>query len=61
MGRETKRDYNGKQRMNKVKKERYEKPRISYQRIFETSTLACGKCSPGPIIQPACGGFPKAS
>jgi hypothetical protein len=47
--------------MKKVKKEKYEKPKISYQKIFETSTLACGKCSPGPIIQPACGGFPKAS
>lgn len=44
-----------------IKKEKYEKPALKSQKIFETSTLACGKCKPGPIVQPSCTGFPKKS
>ncbi|MFH1074495.1 MAG: S24/S26 family peptidase [Candidatus Firestonebacteria bacterium] len=38
------------------KKEKYEKPALKSQKIFETSTLACGKCNSGPIKLPSCKG-----
>jgi len=43
------------------KKEKYERPKMRTQRIFETSTLACGKCASGPFQQPSCGGYPRNS
>jgi len=43
------------------KKQKYEKPKLKAQRIFETSTLACGKCAANPIYQPSCTGFPRNS
>ncbi|MCX5776322.1 MAG: hypothetical protein NTX32_01620 [Candidatus Firestonebacteria bacterium] len=43
------------------KKEKYEKPKIKSQKIFETATLACGKCYSGPIYQPACSSYPRNS
>ncbi|MEK6645836.1 MAG: hypothetical protein AABY84_04080 [Candidatus Firestonebacteria bacterium] len=47
----------------KIKKEKkvYKKPSIVFEKIFETSALACGKCSSGPISQKACKGNPKTS
>ena len=45
----------------KLEKMKYQKPAMKSQKIFETATLACGKCKPGPIVQPSCTGFPKRS
>lgn len=48
-------------KINKKIKEKYEKPGLRSQKIFETATLACGKCNAGPIKQPACKTFKKKS
>lgn len=56
---------NSNDRMNSDKKEikrkPYKKPSIVFERIFETSALACGKCSQAPISQKSCKGNPKLS
>lgn len=35
-------------------KKKYIKPSIKKEKIYETATLACGKCLTGPINQLAC-------
>lgn len=44
-----------------IKRKPYKKPSIVFERIFETSALACGKCSQAPISQKSCKGNPKLS
>jgi len=39
----------------------YEKPRIDSEKMFETTALACGKCTTGPSSQFQCGGVPMSS
>jgi hypothetical protein len=39
----------------------YEKPRIESEKMFETTALACGKCTTGPSSQFQCAGVPMAS
>lgn len=36
------------------RKKRYIKPKITKEKIYETASLACGKCQTGPINQLAC-------
>lgn len=33
----------------------YEKPAVNSEKMFETSALACGKCTSGPVSQVQCG------
>jgi hypothetical protein len=33
----------------------YVKPTIHSEKMFETSALACGKCTSGPVSQVQCG------
>lgn len=35
-------------------KRKYSKPDIKKEKIYETASLACGKCQTGPINQLAC-------
>ena len=37
-----------------IYKKPYEKPKIESEKIFETQSLACGKCEVGPIALDAC-------
>jgi hypothetical protein len=39
----------------------YAKPEVLSEQMFETSALACGKCTAGPFPQFACGSLPQAS
>lgn len=36
-------------------KKTYEKPAVHSEKMFETSALACGKCTSGPVSQAQCG------
>ncbi|GIV20075.1 MAG: hypothetical protein KatS3mg023_1826 [Armatimonadota bacterium] len=36
------------------KRKAYHKPQITTETIFETTALACGKCTSGPFSQFAC-------
>jgi hypothetical protein len=33
----------------------YQKPVVHSEKMFETSALACGKCTSGPVSQMQCG------
>lgn len=33
----------------------YEAPSVHSEKMFETSALACGKCTSGPVSQVQCG------
>lgn len=39
----------------------YRKPQMLTETIFETTALACGKCTSGPFSQFACSTIPRAS
>lgn len=43
------------------RKKPYQKPQISSEKMFETTALACGKCTSGPFSQFACSGLPMNS
>lgn len=46
----------------KIKKPYIEKPGIkAFEKVFESATLACGKCQSGPTSQFACRSLKKVS
>ncbi|HEY3413965.1 MAG TPA: hypothetical protein VGM51_13070 [Armatimonadota bacterium] len=40
---------------NDAPRKAYAKPQVHSEKMFETSALACGKCTSGPVSQEQCG------
>lgn len=47
-------------RINAARKP-YAKPEVRSEKMFETSALACGKCTTGPFPQYQCGAHTRTS
>lgn len=45
----------------KVKKKRYEEPKVVSEKVYEINALKCGKCQAGPFHQRACARLGKSS
>lgn len=39
----------------------YQTPQIRTEKMFETASLACGKCTTGPFPQYQCGAYTRLS
>ena len=50
-----------KEMLDRKPKRPYEKPRIESEKMFETTALACGKCTTGPSAGFSCQGVPMSS